>query len=100
MNDQNGESYPAYNLTRDGFTLVAMGFTGSKALGFKVRYIEAFRAMERALRQTPVVATKPRISGSLVRETRKLLDYAEAKWNLSAASQQAFAASLFRTGRD
>lgn len=30
----------AYEMTRDGFTLLAMGFTGKTALAFKVRYIE------------------------------------------------------------
>lgn len=42
-------SSPAYTLTRDGFTLLAMGFTGQKALKWKIRYIEAFNAMEAAL---------------------------------------------------
>lgn len=40
-----------YEMTRDGFTLLAMGFTGSKALEFKLRYIEAFNAMEAELRR-------------------------------------------------
>lgn len=38
-----------YYLTRDGFTLLAMGFTGKKALQFKIAYIEAFNKMERML---------------------------------------------------
>jgi Rha family phage regulatory protein len=42
-------SYPAYRLNRDGFTLLAMGFTGKKALAFKLAYIEAFNRMEREL---------------------------------------------------
>lgn len=36
---------PAYRITRDGFALLAMGFTGKKALAFKVAYINAFNAM-------------------------------------------------------
>lgn len=40
---------PAYRLTRDGFTLLAMGFTGKKALQFKLAYIDEFNRMERAL---------------------------------------------------
>jgi Rha family phage regulatory protein len=40
---------PAYHLTRDGFTLLAMGFTGRKALAWKLRYIDAFNAMEAEL---------------------------------------------------
>ena len=41
---------PAFDMTRDGFTLLAMGFTGAKALQFKLRYIEAFNAMEAQLK--------------------------------------------------
>jgi len=46
INDLTGESTSHYEMDRDGFTLLAMGFTGSKALKWKLRYIEAFRAME------------------------------------------------------
>lgn len=47
--DPSGRTLTAYNLTRDGFTLLAMGFTGKKALAWKLRYIEAFNAMEAEL---------------------------------------------------
>jgi phage regulator Rha-like protein len=40
---------PAYRLTRDGFTLLAMGFTGKRALQFKLAYIDAFNKMEAEL---------------------------------------------------
>ena len=40
---------PAYRLTRDGFTLLAMGFTGKEALQWKLAYITAFNQMEREL---------------------------------------------------
>lgn len=43
---------PAYSMSRDGFTLLAMGFTGPKALLFKIAYIEAFNRMEAQLRGT------------------------------------------------
>lgn len=36
-----------YDMTKDGFTLLAMGFTGDKALRFKLAYIAAFNEMER-----------------------------------------------------
>lgn len=39
----------AYLLTRDGFTLLAMSFTGRRALQFKLAYIDAFNEMERHL---------------------------------------------------
>lgn len=46
ISDLTGESTSHYEMDRDGFTLLAMGFTGSKALKWKLRYIEAFKALE------------------------------------------------------
>nr|DAH82021.1 MAG TPA: regulatory protein [Caudoviricetes sp.] len=40
----------AYRLTRDGFTFLAMGFTGKKAQAFKWAYIDAFNRMEATLK--------------------------------------------------
>ena len=42
---------PMYVMNRDGFTLLAMGFTGGKALRFKLDYIKAFNAMEQQISQ-------------------------------------------------
>lgn len=42
----NRKSYPMYEMNRDGFSLIVMGFTGEKALRWKVSYIKAFDAME------------------------------------------------------
>lgn len=50
-NPQNGQQYPMYIMNRDGFTLLAMGFTGKKAMAFKLKYIEAFNRMEKELKQ-------------------------------------------------
>lgn len=41
----------AYLLTRDGFSLLVMGFTGAAAVRWKIRYIEAFNALEAAVRE-------------------------------------------------
>lgn len=41
---------PSYHMDRDGFTLLAMGFQGKKALAFKLAYIEAFNQMEARIR--------------------------------------------------
>lgn len=49
--ESRGKLYPQYELTRDGFSLLVMGFTGSKALEWKLKYIEAFNEMERELRR-------------------------------------------------
>lgn len=45
-----GKTYKKYLLTRDGFSLLVMGFTGPAALHWKLLYIEAFNKMEQALR--------------------------------------------------
>lgn len=47
---QNGQKYPMFYVTRDGFTLLAMGFTGARAMAYKLAYIERFNAMEKTLK--------------------------------------------------
>lgn len=52
--NERGREYPMYYMNRDGFTLLAMGFNGKKALDFKLKYIEAFNQMEEQLQpETP-----------------------------------------------
>jgi Rha family phage regulatory protein len=46
--DSTGRTLPCYNLTRDAFSLLAMGFTGKAAIMWKLQYIEAFNALEAA----------------------------------------------------
>lgn len=46
----NGRSYREYLMTRDGFTLLVMGFSGEKAMKFKLAYIKQFNQMEKLLR--------------------------------------------------
>lgn len=47
--EQNGQTYPMYLMNRDGFSLLVMGFTGKAALEWKLKYIQAFNAMEKKL---------------------------------------------------
>jgi len=47
--DSRGRDQKMYYMNRDGFTFIAMGFTGRKADEFKFSYINAFNHMERAL---------------------------------------------------
>ncbi|EKJ5635610.1 Rha family transcriptional regulator [Campylobacter coli] len=49
--DKKGEFRPAYQISRDGFSLLAMGFTGKKALQFKIAFINAFNEMEKLLQK-------------------------------------------------
>ena len=51
IHPQNKQSYRMIFMNRDGFTLLAMGFTGKKALEFKLQYINAFNAMEKHIKQ-------------------------------------------------
>lgn len=48
--NHNGNEYKEFLLTRDGFTFIVMGFTGAKADGWKLKYIEAFNNMETELK--------------------------------------------------
>lgn len=50
LNSRN-QQQPMFYMNRDGFTLLAMGFTGSKAMEFKLKYIEAFNQMEKKIKE-------------------------------------------------
>ena len=50
--------YPMYNIDKNGFTLLAMGFTGKKAMQFKINYIQAFNEMEKQLAQPKQLTRK------------------------------------------
>lgn len=64
--DAKGELRPMYRMTRDGFSLIAMSFTGKKALAWKVAYIKTFNAMEQALSRRASVAAPPTVSKAQV----------------------------------
>lgn len=51
MPDSYGRQQKAYLMNRDGFSLLVMGFTGAKALEWKLKYIDAFNAMDRRLKE-------------------------------------------------
>ena len=65
-----------YLMNRDGFTLLAMGFTGEKALKFKLAYIEAFNLMEEEIKQ------RQRIGGKQPDPLHKKID--AATWAVSS----------------
>lgn len=52
---QNGQTYKSFDMDREGFELLAMGFTGAKALKWKRAYVRAFKMMEDQLRQPAVI---------------------------------------------
>lgn len=67
MPDGQGIGRRTFDMTRDGFALLAMGFTGDKALRFKEAYIEAFNAMEA---QVKFAIAPPARPGETVMVTR------------------------------
>ncbi|MGE9985710.1 Rha family transcriptional regulator [Desulfovibrio sp. SGI.169] len=78
--DSTGRSVRAFLLTRDALSLLVMGMTGKAAVMWKLRYIEAFNAMEAALREQrphaePPAALEGRLRASYLdglREGRRL----------------------------
>ena len=53
--DSTGRTLPMFELTRDGFSFIVMGFTGEKAVQWKIKFLEAFNAMESQLRSEVVI---------------------------------------------
>lgn len=48
--NSRGRNYDEFLMDRDGFSLLVMGFTGKKALEWKLKYIEAFNKMEEKIK--------------------------------------------------
>ena len=78
----DGQFHRMYLMNRDGFSLLVMGFTGKKALEWKLKYIDAFNQMEKVIteRQTNVWI-ETRQQGKLIRKgetdvLQKLVEYA------------------------
>lgn len=69
--DSYGRDRTGYYMNRDGFTLLAMGFTGKKALDFKLKYIEAFNEMENHIKQQVYLPQDPMQALELFFEAQK-----------------------------
>jgi len=78
--ENRGKQYPEYLMNRDGFALLVMGFTGKAALEWKMKYIDAFNAMEKSIK-TPQLAPNPhyrtRMIGTAVRDIGKTAESIE-----------------------
>lgn len=61
IHPQNKQEYREYLMNRDGFTLSAMGFTGKKALAWKLKYIKAFNEMEQTLKKQKKLSPMERL---------------------------------------
>lgn len=66
-NEQN-KKQPCYAMTRDGFTFLAMGFTGKKAAQFKEEYIKRFNEMEKVISDLVTARVQfPRLTAQIKR---------------------------------
>ena len=81
--DASGKWNTKYLMNRDGFTFLAMGFTGKKADEWKWKYIHAFDAMEKILFEKQTADwIETRKQGKLIRKDetnviRRLVEYAK-----------------------
>lgn len=78
--DSSGKNNPEYLMNRDGFALLAMGFTGKQALQWKIKYINAFNEMEAKLQdmQQPKQITVNRETKFLTKEYYMAESFAES----------------------
>lgn len=83
--DAKGEKRPLYYMNRDGFSLLAMGFTGKRALAFKLAFIAEFNRMEAVLAEKQTTEwLETRKTGKLTRRSetdviKELVDYAKGQ---------------------
>ena len=82
INEQNKEQ-PMFIMNRDGFTLLAMGFNGKKAMEFKLKYIEAFNAMKRHIEQS-----KPSVPQNYLEALKSLVKAEEEKQLLALENKK------------
>lgn len=86
VHPQNKQSYRIIYMNRDGFSLLAMGFTGKKALNFKLQYIEAFNKMEKEIKGSLTLLPKTKREMALLalaanEETNERVDAIESDLN-------------------
>lgn len=72
--DSYGRSQPCYFMNRDGFTLLAMGFTGKQALEWKIKYINAFNKMEKQLKSATPQLTGEELMAKALIEAKSVLE--------------------------
>ncbi len=72
--DAQSKLQPMFVMNRDGFSLLAMGLTGTKAMQFKVGFIEQFNKMETIVKE---VAQRSYVPQTLSEALRLAADQAE-----------------------
>lgn len=71
--NERGKEYPEYLMTRLGFSVLTMGFTGAKAMQWKIKYAEAFEKMEAERHSIKLPATYLEALEDLVKTEKERL---------------------------
>ena len=79
IHPQNHQEYSEYLMNRDGFSLLCMGFTGKKALEWKLKYINAFNVMEEKLKSGDYLTDEERYKLQLFSKDPSEVAYAHQK---------------------
>lgn len=89
--NSRGREYRGFEITRDGFSILAMGFTGKKAMKWKEAFLKAFNSMEKTLlkQQKSIDWTAARLQGKAVRKNttdtiQEFVDYATQQGSKNA----------------
>lgn len=65
--DAQGKTQPMFVMNRDGFSLLAMGLTGAKAMQFKIGFIEQFNQMEAIVKEVTQYSAIPQTLSEALR---------------------------------
>lgn len=82
LNEQNKEQ-PMFIMNQDGFTLLAMGFNGKKAMEFKLKYIEAFNKMKKEIE-----SSKPSLPQNYLEALKSLVKAEEEREQLELENRK------------
>lgn len=88
--ENRGKQYPMYLMNRDGFSLLVIGFTGKKALEWKLKYISAFNTMEAILSERRTTQGQSAIADNKenrlaeTNEIKKFVEYAKQSGSKNA----------------
>ena len=74
--NSRGKTYRCYDMDRDGFSLLCMGFTGKQSLEWKVKYINAFNKMEEKLKSGNYLTEEERLKLQLFSKDANEVAYA------------------------
>lgn len=86
--DSKGEGRKEYLITRDGFSLLVMGFKGKEALQWKLKYIEAFNKMEEMIKNQMVVQLDSYMIADPLERARKWIEEEQERQRLALENKK------------